>query len=126
MRRVSNSLVFLSAVLFGPTLVGCGDTEPAPAPAKPVEIADAEGKSTSLNCPGSAGCENGGGDLLVGAAAKKITPTIETWTDTNANGVWDMGEPYEDANKNGKWDAGDYLKHEQAEKVIYCKEDAQA
>lgn len=104
MRRVSNSLVFLSAVLFGPTLVGCGDTEPAPAPAKPVEIADAEGKSTSLNCPGSAGCENGGGDLLVGAAAKKITPTIETWTDTNANGVWDMGEPYEDANKNGKWD----------------------
>lgn len=104
MRRVSNSLVFLSAVLFGPTLVGCGDTEPAPAPAKPVEIADAEGKSTSLNCPGSPGCENGGGDLLVGAAAKKITPTIETWTDTNTNGVWDTGEPYEDANKNGKWD----------------------
>lgn len=104
MRRLSSSFALLSAVLLGPTLVGCGDVEPKPAPAQPAEIADAEGKSTHLSCPGAPGCENGTGDLLVGAASKTITPTIETWTDTNANGVWDMGEAFVDANKNGKWD----------------------
>jgi Flp pilus assembly pilin Flp len=29
----------------------------------------------------------------------------EVWTDTNTNGVCDLGEPYVDANNNGFWDA---------------------
>jgi Flp pilus assembly protein TadG len=29
----------------------------------------------------------------------------EAWTDTNANGRCDAGEPYEDANQNNVWDA---------------------
>lgn len=28
----------------------------------------------------------------------------EAWTDTNANGTCDSGEPYEDANNNSNWD----------------------
>ncbi len=28
----------------------------------------------------------------------------EAWTDTNANGTCDSGEPYEDANRNNTWD----------------------
>lgn len=31
--------------------------------------------------------------------------TPEDYTDTNANGVCDLGEPFEDANGNGIWDA---------------------
>ena len=29
----------------------------------------------------------------------------EPFTDTNANGVYDVGEPYTDINANGQWDA---------------------
>lgn len=29
----------------------------------------------------------------------------ETWTDTNANGRCDAGEPYQDANRNSAWDS---------------------
>lgn len=104
MRPLSSSSIILSALLLAPTLTGCGEAEPKPAPATPPPITDAEGKSTDLTCPGMPGCDNGTGDFAVGAATRKITPTIETWTDTNANGEWDMGEPFEDVNKNGKWD----------------------
>jgi len=41
---------------------------------------------------------------MVGAAAEKITPAVESWTDTNGNGYRDGDEPYDDANQNGKWD----------------------
>jgi len=105
MRPFSTSSVLVSALFLVPALTGCGGTESKPAPAAtPPPITDAEGKTTNLSCPGMAGCEKATGDLLVGAATRKITPAVETWTDTNANGNWDMGEPYEDVNKNGKWD----------------------
>jgi hypothetical protein len=104
MRPYSPSSIVLIASLLAPALTGCGDVEPKPAPATAPAIADAEGKSTNLTCPGMPGCEKAGGDFLVGAASKTITPTIETWTDTNSNGEWDMGEVYDDVNKNGKWD----------------------
>lgn len=104
MRSLSSSSFLLSALLLTPAITGCGEAETKPAPATPPAIADADGKATNLTCPGSAGCENATGDFLAGAAAKKITPPIETWTDSNANGEWDMGEPFEDLNKNGKWD----------------------
>jgi len=41
---------------------------------------------------------------MVGAATRTITPTVEPWEDTNANGVWDTGETFEDKNNNKKWD----------------------
>jgi hypothetical protein len=31
---------------------------------------------------------------------------MEPWTDTNANGTCDGGEPYEDINRNSGWDRG--------------------
>lgn len=104
MRSCSNSSILLSALLFTVTITGCGEADTKPMPATPPPIADAEGKPTNLTCPGTAGCMNDTGDFLVGASAKTITPAIETWTDTNANGMWDMGETYDDVNKNGQWD----------------------
>jgi hypothetical protein len=104
MRWCSNSLIPLLLLTATPLLGGCGDVDPKPAPATPPPITDSEGRATDLTCPGMAGCEKAEGDLLVGGAAKAITPPIETWTDSNMNGEWDMGEAYEDLNKNGKWD----------------------
>ncbi len=39
-----------------------------------------------------------------GAAEITITPTVETFSDSNKNNRYDAGEPFEDLNKNGKWD----------------------
>lgn len=104
MRWSSTTFIPLFVLTVTPFIAGCGDVNPQPAPATPPAITDAEGKTTNLTCPGMAGCEKAEGDLLVGGAARAITPPIETWTDSNMNGEWDMGEPYEDLNKNGKWD----------------------
>ncbi|MBK9259756.1 MAG: hypothetical protein IPM54_07945 [Polyangiaceae bacterium] len=104
MRPISNLLALLLASCLAPGIVGCGGTEPTKTPAAPPPIADDQGKATNLTCPGMPGCENATGDFMVGAASKTISPAIETWTDTNANGDWDDGEPYDDVNKNGKWD----------------------
>lgn len=104
MRWCSNPFLPLFVAAITPFIAGCGDVDPQPAPATPPGITDAEGKTTNLTCPGSPGCEKAEGDLFVGGAARAITPPIETWTDSNMNGEWDMGEPYEDLNKNGKWD----------------------
>ncbi len=105
MRILNRAHATLLVSFFPLALLGCGDTQPAPsAPATPPPIADDQGKSTILTCPGMPGCEKAEGDFWAGAAAKSITPAIETWTDANANGEWDTGEAYEDLNKNGKWD----------------------
>ena len=42
--------------------------------------------------------------VAAGVAKVDITPTFETYTDTNGNHVWDAGEPIDDTNKNGKLD----------------------
>ncbi|UQA57703.1 hypothetical protein [Polyangium aurulentum] len=101
MRSLAAPLVLGTLLL--PALAGCGGDEP-PAPAAPVPIVDDQGKATTLTCPGAAGCEKAEGDLFAGAAAKPITPTLETWQDTNGNSLWDVGEAFDDKNGNGQWD----------------------
>lgn len=64
-------------------------------------VADDEGVVPDLVCPGAIGCESADGPLEVGAAARVITPLVEPWTDTNANGVHDDGELYEDLDGDG-------------------------
>lgn len=95
-------LAFLGSVL---ALAGCGgeEVEPLP-PAGPPPIVDGNGVVPSYACPGSPGCEKAEGPLLVGAAARAITPALETWDDLDQSGVWDEGEPFDDKNGNGKWD----------------------
>ncbi|MDQ3033735.1 MAG: hypothetical protein M3Y87_15060 [Myxococcota bacterium] len=59
-------------------------------------------------CPGSAGCESLGDEVLwAGAAAIEITPEgFETFTDTNGDSIWNAGEEaFDDANGNGVFDA---------------------
>ena len=57
-------------------------------------------------CPGGPDCADVGDDVLyAGVAVVNATPQVETFTDTNMNGVWDDGEPYDDVNRNGKFDA---------------------
>ncbi len=57
-------------------------------------------------CPGGPDCADTGDDVLyAGVAVVNATPEVEKFTDTNANGLWDDGEPYDDVNKNGKFDA---------------------
>jgi hypothetical protein len=57
-----------------------------------------------LVCPGAIGCEDTDGSFLVGAAARTITPSVETWNDQNGDGVRNAGEPFDDVNDNGRWD----------------------
>ncbi|MRG95566.1 hypothetical protein [Polyangium spumosum] len=105
MRSLRSPFSLLVASILAPALAGCGGGETKEPPAAtPTPIVDAQGRATNLNCPGAVGCEKAEGDLRVGASAQKITPTIETWTDTNQNGEWDEGEAYEDKNGNGRWD----------------------
>lgn len=60
----------------------------------------------SGRCPGDSSCPDGGDSTLyVGYGVRDITPEIESFTDSNKNGVWDDGEPYVDKNGNGKFDA---------------------
>lgn len=94
---VAASLAFASS--------GCTDEAIEPASSiEPPPVVDENGRVPDLICPGSPGCESTAGELFVGAAARPITPALETWTDTNGNGVQDGAEPYDDANGNGEWD----------------------
>jgi hypothetical protein len=43
------------------------------------------------------------GPLKAAAAAVAVTPPIETFEDTNANGRYDFGEPFEDLDGDGAW-----------------------
>jgi len=107
MRSLRSSFGLLVASLLAPTIAGCGGGEtppPGAAAPTPTPIVDDQGKATNLTCPGAVGCEKAEGDLRVGVSAQKITPTIETWTDTDQNGKWDEGEAFEDSNGNGTWD----------------------
>ena len=36
-----------------------------------------------------------------------VRPVEETYTDTNANGIWDAADPYTDSNSNGQYDLGE-------------------
>lgn len=67
-------------------------------------VVNEEGVVPDLVCPGAIGCEDARGQLLVGAAARAITPIVESWEDVDESGAWDPGEPFQDANGNGRWD----------------------
>ncbi len=43
-------------------------------------------------------------EMSAGAAKIKITPSVETFQDTNGNNKWEEGEPFDDLNHNGAWD----------------------
>jgi hypothetical protein len=96
------------ALLLALVLVGCSNdhtTEsPVGSPLEPLPVVDDNGIVPSLVCPGSAGCERGGGEFRAGVAVRSISPEIETWTDTNGDGAYNAGEPFEDLNANGRWD----------------------
>mgnify|MGYP000971250155 CR=1 FL=1 len=100
MKRVS----LLVAAAFSLVAGGCGKKEEPPAGSTlgpdeiPLRIAQV--------CPGDANCPAGGdGKLQVGVGVRDISPTIEPFTDSNGNRVWDFGEPYTDLNGNGQYDA---------------------
>lgn len=42
--------------------------------------------------------------LFAGASKEKITPNVETFSDINENGKYDLKEPFTDLNQNGIWD----------------------
>jgi len=90
-------------------VASCADLEPPPAPVRgaPAPVVDGRGMPPDLTCPGEPGCEQATGPLLVGVAAKTITPEVfETYTDLNKDGYFDDGkEPFDDKNGNGKIDA---------------------
>ncbi len=87
-----------------PTLcMACTGTPELPEPPAPPAIVDEGGRVLTLRCPGGLGCETAQGDLRVGAAHRVITPSVETFEDTNNNGRWDSGESYEDVNKDGAY-----------------------
>src|SRR4051812_49415823 len=45
-------------------------------------------------CPGDPDCADVGDDVLyAGVSVVNATPQVETFTDTNKNGIWDDGEP---------------------------------
>jgi len=105
MRSLARSLALGTLILSA--LAGCGsDVEPPPAvqPQGPPPIVDDQGRATDLSCPGMPGCMQSEGELFAGVASKSITPTVEKWQDTDANGKWDAGEAFTDENGNGKWD----------------------
>ncbi|EYF04725.1 hypothetical protein [Chondromyces apiculatus] len=96
-------LTILGSVLF---VAGCaGEEAPGPGgPGGPPPIVDANGVVPNYACPGSPGCEKAEGPLLVGVAARPITPVLETWDDLDGDGVRGDGEPFDDVNGNGEWD----------------------
>lgn len=103
--RPRSLLLFLS--LIAPH-VACTGNPGGPDAGSPSSmdssIVEVEGRSPDLVCPGARGCEASDGDLLVGVAARDVTPAVEEWDDLDANGRWDPGEPFEDLNGNGEWD----------------------
>ena len=50
------------------------------------------------------GEDSNSASLLAGAGNMKITPDVETFSDSNKNGRYDEGEPFNDLNHNKKWD----------------------
>ncbi|NUO51675.1 MAG: hypothetical protein HOV80_22700, partial [Polyangiaceae bacterium] len=98
------SAAILLAITSG--LVACDDEALAPVQQTegPPPVVDEKGRVPNLVCPGSPGCQSTAGDLIVGAAARPITPPIEPWTDTNGDGLRNLAEPFDDLNGNGEWD----------------------
>jgi len=94
-------IAFASSCTDGPPAQDAGDAEPFMDSA----IVDENGLSPALVCPGARGCASNAGALFAGAAARVITPTVESFTDTNGNGVRDFDEAFVDENANGEWDA---------------------
>ena len=94
-------------------LLGCPSGDP-PEPGPSLDLGvvkttldpDEIQLKVSERCPGDPSCpDSGDGVLYAGYGVRDITPEIETFTDSNKNGVWDEGEPYVDKNANGKFDA---------------------
>ena len=49
-------------------------------------LLDDDRRVPDLVCPGAQGCENNRGALIVGLAARSITPVVEPWEDLDADG----------------------------------------
>jgi hypothetical protein len=97
------------AVVVTAMAAACTDGESDPdggedVPTMDSAVVDENGLSPALVCPGARGCTSNAGALFVGAGARTITPVVETFTDTNANGVRDFDEDFVDENANGTWD----------------------
>ena len=100
------------ALLLGVLAMGCSDT-----PGDAVDMGTADLRPSGLGpdeiplkvaqrCPGDPGClDQGDGKLYAGAGRRDISPKVESYTDTNANGIWDEGEPFVDRNGNKAFDA---------------------
>lgn len=102
-----NRFGFLSAAL-SLLLSACPPAEeerPLPFPGFDSSLlVDENGLVTPLVCPGSVGCEEASDTFRAGAAARAITPTLETWEDLDGNGLQHGDEPFVDENGNGRWD----------------------
>lgn len=92
-------LFAMAACTTGPTGEDAGVTTTMDS-----AIVDVNGLAPALVCPGAKGCVSNAGALAVGVAARAITPVVESFTDENANGRHDFGEPFVDENENGAWD----------------------
>ena len=105
MTTTTKRLARALAVAGGLVLISCGGDSggagPASGPREPFP---------SLFCPGSAGCDGSGDNVLrVGAARASINPDLDNaeteWVDENGDGEWDATEPFTDTNGNREFDA---------------------
>lgn len=81
-------------------LVACG-REPASLEMRTDRLLDERGFVPPLVCPGAAGCERAEARFQAGAAARLITPAVDTWLDLNRDGDCSPGEPFRDADQSG-------------------------
>jgi hypothetical protein len=89
------------------TIWGCpesGDGQTPDASSMNSAIIEIDGLAPDLVCPGATGCETANGSLYVGAAKRSITPILESFEDTDGNGIQNGEETYVDANQNQVWD----------------------
>lgn len=96
--RVMRPLLTSALVSFS---IACSSTPP-PSPAP--NVTDAEGRTPDVACPGGPGCVDGEGTLLVGAAARRVTPIVEPFDDLDGDGNYDDDEPFEDLDGDGRFD----------------------
>ena len=111
--RAACTALLLTLALFGGA---CGDDDGATGDAGPaVDAGPADAGEPPFTvdsyCPGAEGCPAGGDPtLLVGAAMREITPSLEgrdrMTLDTNGDGIWDPfdGDEFKDVDEDGLFD----------------------